>query len=356
MSEIPATMKAAVTHGAEEVRIEQIPVPDHEPDQVLVKVAACGICGTDIHIYEGHMRPMWPPYYPFVQGHEWAGEVAAVASRARTSLQVGDRVIMEPTIGCGGCATCIQGDYHICENAAKPDGGYRLLGHTADGAFSEYGVAPPNNLHKMPDSMTWEDAVIVNQVVIALHAIERAGLEPADTVAILGPGLLGLSVLQLVKMMGASTTFITGRGYRLDVARELGADHVIDITREDPVEVVKRETEGRGVDLVVECAGPPETMRQAVDMARRGGRVVLEGINGGQEVSFNTDRIVLDEIAVFGGRGSPNCYPRAIQIIADGHIATKKMLTHTFALDDFTEAMRMFKAREDGVMRVMVTP
>jgi len=356
MSDIPGKMKAAVTHGEGEVRVEQVAVPGYEPDLVLVKVAACGICGTDVHIYEGHMRPMWPPYYPFIQGHEWAGEVAAVGSRARTDLKRGDRVIMEPTVGCGACATCVRGAYHICENAAKPDGGYRLLGHTADGAFSEYGVAPPNNLHKMPDSMGWEEAVIANQVVIALHALERAGVEPADTVAILGPGLLGLSVLQLVRMMGASKVFITGRGYRLGIAEELGADRVIDVTKEDPVDVVTRETDGRGVDLVVECAGPPEVMRQAVAMARRGGRVVLEGLNGGQETPLNTDRIVLDEISIFGGRGSPNCYPRAIQIIADGRIATEKMLTHAFALDDFAEAMRMFKAREDGVMRVMITP
>ncbi len=356
MSDIPGKMKAAVTHGEGEVRVEQVAVPGYEPDLVLVKVAACGICGTDVHIYEGHMRPMWPPYYPFIQGHEWAGEVAAVGSRARTDLKRGDRVIMEPTVGCGACATCVRGNYHICENAAKPDGGYRLLGHTADGAFSEYGVAPPNNLHKMPDSMGWEEAVIANQVVIALHALERAGVEPADTVAILGPGLLGLSVLQLVRMMGASKVFITGRGYRLGIAEELGADRVIDVTKEDPVDVVTRETDGRGVDLVVECAGPPEVMRQAVAMARRGGRVVLEGLNGGQETPLNTDRIVLDEISIFGGRGSPNCYPRAIQIIADGRIATEKMLTHAFALDDFAEAMRMFKAREDGVMRVMITP
>ncbi len=356
MGDIPEMMKAAVTHGAEEVRIEHIPVPAYEPDQVLVKVAACGVCGTDIHIYEGHMRPMWPPHYPFIQGHEWAGEVAAIGSRARTTLKVGDRVIMEPTIGCGACPTCIRGDYHICENASKPDGGYRLLGHTANGAFSEYGVAPPNNLHKMPESLGWEEAVIVNQVVIALHAIERAGVEPADTVAILGPGLLGLSVLQLVKMLGASKTYLTGRGYRLRIAEELGADVVIDITKEDPVAVVRRDTGGRGVDLAIECAGPPETMRQAVDMVRRGGRVVLEGLNGGQEVAFNSDRIVLDEIAIFGGRGSPNCYPRAIQMMADGRIDTKKMLTHTFALDDFAEAIRMFKAREDGVMRAMITP
>ena len=356
MPAIPRTMKAAVTHGVADVRIEEIPVPDYEPGMVLVKVAACGICGTDVHIMEGHLRPQWPPYYPFIQGHEWCGKVAAIGSGAVTDLKVGDRVIMEPTIGCGGCATCIRGDYHLCENAGKPDGGYKLLGHTADGAFSEYGAAPPNNLHKMPDSMTWEEGVLVNQVVVALHALDRAKVEPADRVAILGPGLLGLSVLQLAKAMGASKTYITGRGYRLDIARALGADVTIDITKEDPVKVVMEDTGGRGVDLAVECAGPPEAMKQALGVVRRGGRVVLEGINGGLETPFVTDRIVLDEISVFGGRGSPNCYPRAIELMGRGVIDTKKMLTHVFPLGEFGEAMRMFKAREDGVMRVMITP
>ncbi len=360
MAAIPEKMKAAVTHGPSDVRIEEIPVPAHEPDKVLVKVAACGICGTDVHIMDGHMRPAWPPYYPFIQGHEWCGEVAAVGSGAGTALEIGDRVIMEPTIGCGHCATCIRGAYHLCERAGEPDGGgsggYRLLGHTADGAFSEYGSAPPNNLHKMPESMSWEDAVIVNQVVVALHALDRGKVEPADRVAILGPGLLGLSVLQLAKAMGASRTYITGRGYRLDIARELGADVVIDITKEDPVKVVMKDTGGGGVDLAVECAGPPEAMEQAIGMVRRGGRAVLEGINGGKSVPFISDRIVLDEIAVSGGRGSPNCYPRAIEMMTQGVIDTPRMLTHSYPIDEFAEAMRMFKAREDGVMRVMIKP
>ena len=356
MPHIPEIMKAAVTHSPGEVKIETVPVPAYEPDQVLVKVAACGICGTDIHILSGHMRPMWPPYYPFIQGHEWAGTVTAIGSGARTSLEIGDRVIMEPTVGCKACATCIRGDYHLCEEAAKPGGGYKLLGHTADGAFSEYGVAPPNNLHNLPKSMGWEEAVIVNQVVIALHALSRGRVEPGDKVAVIGPGLLGLSVLQIAKALGASRTYITGRGYRLEIAKELGVDVAIDVTKEDPVEAVMADTGGRGVDLAVECAGPPEAMRAAVGVVRRGGRVVLEGINGGQEVPFNTDRIVLDEITVLGGRGSPNCYPRAIQLMADGHIDTKKMLTHTYPLDEFTEAVRVVQAREDGVMRAMITP
>ena len=356
MPEIPSVMRAAVTHGADEVRIDQVAIPDYEPDKILVRVAACGICGTDIHILEGNMTPLWPPYYPFIQGHEWCGTVAAIGSGVRTDLKVGERVIMEPTIGCGSCSMCIQGGYHLCETAGKPDGGYKLLGHTADGAFSEYGAAPPNNLHRLPDSMSWKEAVIINQVVIALHALDRGKVEPADKVAILGPGLLGLSVLQIAKALGASKTYITGRGYRLDIARELGADVAIDVTKEDPVKVVMENTGGRGVDLAVECAGPPEAMQQAVAMVRRGGRVVLEGLNGGKEVPLVSDRIVLDEVTIFGGRGSPSCYPRAIQLMADGRINVGKMLTHVFPLDEFEEAVRMFKAREDGVMRVMITP
>ncbi|MEE9274838.1 MAG: alcohol dehydrogenase catalytic domain-containing protein [bacterium] len=355
MTDLPKTMRAAITHGAGDVRIEEAPLPEFEPGLILVKVAACGICGTDIHILEGHMRPVWPPYYPFIQGHEWGGTVAAIGSGVRTGLEVGDRVIMEPTIGCGACPMCISGSYHLCERAGEPDGGYKLLGHTANGAFSEYGVAPPNNLHRLPDSMGWEEAVIVNQVVIALHALDRGRLEPADTVAILGPGLLGLSVLQLARAMGAARTYVTGRGYRLDLARALGADVTIDITKEDPVKIIMEDTGGRGVDLAVECAGPPESMEQAIAVVRRGGRAVLEGISGGKKVTFTSDRIVLDEISIIGGRGSPNCYPRAIEFMRAGRIDVAKMLTHRFPLDEIEEAFRVVKAREGGVMRAMIT-
>lgn len=355
MVSLPTTMKAAVLHAPGDVRIERVPLPEYEPDWVLVRVEACGICGTDVHITAGHMSPMWPPSYPFIQGHEWCGEVAAVGSRVE-GLAIGDRVIVEPTIGCRRCPRCLSGSYHLCENAGRLDGGYRLLGHTHDGAFSEYGVAPPTNLHKMPPGMTWQQAVIVNQVVIALHALEIGRVAPADRVAITGPGLLGLSVMQLAKSLGASRTYITGRGYRLEIARELGVDVAIDITREDPVKVVMGDTGGKGVDLVIECSGAPEAIQQALGMVKRGGRLVLEGITGGQKVSFPTDRIVLDEIAVLGARGSPNCYPRAIQLVADGKVNAHRLLTHEFPLDRFHEAMDLFRERREGALRVAIKP
>lgn len=350
-------MKAAVTHGANDIRVEQVPLPVYEPDDVLVRVEACGICGTDIHILSGHMRPHWPPQYPFIQGHEWCGAVVALGKNVKRDLKVGDRVIVEPTIGCKQCARCIAGSYHLCENATKPDGGYRLLGHTYDGAFSEYGVAPPTNLHKIPDSIGWQEGVIVNQVVVAMHALDRGGrVEPGDKVAITGPGLLGLSVFELAKHYGASKTYITGRGPRLEIAKELGVDVAIDVTKEDPVAVVMDDTNGYGADLVVECAGSPEAVQHAIGMVKRGGRVVLEGINGGQQVPIKTDRLVLDEISILGARGSPNCYPRSIQLVAEGAVNARRLLTHEFPLDEIGQAMEMFRKREGNPLRVAVKP
>ncbi len=350
-------MKAAVTHGANDIRVEDVALPDYEPGDVLVRVEMCGICGTDLHILSGHMRPLWPPAYPFIQGHEWCGTVAAIGRNVKRNLKVGDRVIAEPTIGCKQCTTCIAGNYHLCEDTSKKDGGYRLLGHTFNGAFSEYGVAPPTNLHPIPDSMGWQEGVIVNQVVIAMHALDRGGrLEAADKVAITGPGLLGLCVLELARHYGASRTYITGRGPRLEVAKELGVDMAIDITKEDPVRIVMDDTGGAGVDLVVECSGSPEATLQAIGMVKRGGRVVLEGITGGQEVPIKTDRLVLDEITLLGARGSPNCYPRSIQLIADGAVNARRMLTHEFPLEEIGQAMEMFGKREGNPLRVAVKP
>ncbi|MDP6087248.1 MAG: alcohol dehydrogenase catalytic domain-containing protein [Nitrospinota bacterium] len=358
MTALPETMKAAVTHDADDIRVEEVPLPDYEPDDVLVRVEMCGICGTDLHILSGHMRPLWPPHYPFIQGHEWCGTVAALGRNVKRDLKVGDRVIAEPTIGCGQCTRCIRGDYHLCEAAGKDiEGGYRLLGHSFNGAFSEYGVAPPNNLHPIPDSMSWQEGVIVNQVVVAMHALDRGGrVEPAGKVAITGPGLLGLCVLQVARHYGASRTYITGRGPRLEVAKELGADFAIDITREDPVRIVMDDTGGVGADLVVECSGSPEAILQAIGMVKRGGRVVLEGITGGKEIPVNTDRLILDEISLLGARGSPNCYPPSIQLIADGAVNARRMLTHEFPLEEIGRAMEMFKKREGNPLRVAVKP
>src|SRR3990170_3532124 len=244
MTEIPSSMRAAVTRDWNEIRVEQVPVPDLEQGEVLVRVGACGICGTDLKIVAGVYEGSWPPALPFIQGHEWSGTVAALGEGIR-GLAVGDRVAAENHKGCGTCLNCRRGRYNLCEVARTLGKAYKLYGHTAQGAFAEYAARPAGLLHKLPEQVSFEEATIVNQGALGLHAIRRCRVEPGDTVAVIGPGLIGLITVQLAKATGATRVIVAGRGPRLELARELGADGVVDVSKVDTVEGVRELTHGR---------------------------------------------------------------------------------------------------------------
>jgi len=189
MRDIPSTMRAAVTRDWNEICIEDVAVPSLEPGEVLVRVGACGICGTDLKIVAGVYKGSWPPSLPFIQGHEWAGTVAALGEGV-TGLQVGDHVAAENHKGCGVCANCRRGRYNLCEVARSKGKAYKLYGHSAQGAFAEYAARPATLLHKLPDVVSFEEGTIVNQGALGLHAIRRCRIEPGDSVAVIGPGLV----------------------------------------------------------------------------------------------------------------------------------------------------------------------
>jgi len=172
---IPRLMRAAVTRGWNHISVEQVPVPDLEPGEVLLRVGACGICGTDLKILAGVYKGTWPPALPFIQGHEWAGVVVALGGGV-DSLQVGDRVVAENHKGCGSCANCRRGRYNLCEGASTGNPVHRIYGHTAQGAFAEYAARPAGLLHRLPDAITFEEASLVNQGALGLHAIHRCGI------------------------------------------------------------------------------------------------------------------------------------------------------------------------------------
>src|SRR3990170_7483370 len=241
MADRPTTMRAAVTRDWNDIRIEEVSVPVPEQGEVLVRVGACGICGTDLKIVAGVYEGSWPPALPFIQGHEWAGAVAALGEGV-TGLQVGDRVAAENHKGCGACANCRRGRYNLCEVARTKGKAYKLYGHSAPGAFADYAARPAGLLHKLPDAVSFEESTIVNQGAFGLHAIRRCRIEPGDTVAVIGPGLVGLITLQLAKAVGAIRVIVVGRGARLDLARELGADEVVDYSITDPVEAIRALT------------------------------------------------------------------------------------------------------------------
>ena len=353
MTAIPSTMRAAVTRDWNDIRVEEAPVPELEPGEVLIRVGACGICGTDLKILAGVYKGSWPPALPFIQGHEWAGAVAALGEGV-TGLQVGDRVAAENHKGCGACANCRRGRYNLCEVARTKGRAYKLYGHSAQGAFAEYAARPAGLLHKLPDSVSFAEGTIVNQGALGLHAIRRCRIEPGDTVAVIGPGLVGLIALQLAKAVGAIRVIVVGRGARLDLARELGADEVVDYSVTDPVEAIRALTGGHGVDCAFECAGTPAAMSAALNCVRRGGRVSLVGLTGNKPVELNMDRLVLDEIDVFGVRSSPNAYPELIALIAAGKVNVRRLVSRVYPLQRINEAFEAFRKREGGAIRMVI--
>jgi len=352
---IPQRMKAAVLHGWHDLRYEDFETPQVGPEEVLCRVGACGICGTDVHIMKGHFKGVFPPQFPFILGHEWYGEIAALGTRVE-GFSVGQRVIGEPQKGCRVCPRCMEGRYHLCVNAPRPGKGYKLYGHNANGAYAEYVAVHGTTIYPMPDSLGLEEGVSACNVGIGIEAIRRGQIDIGDRVAVIGVGLLGLIVLQLAKISGAVKTIAVGRGHRLEIAGRLGADEKVDRTQGDVVERVKKLTDGAGADVVIECAGAEEAVQQALDCVRRGGRVVIAGITGQKGVSLDTDRIVLDEIDVVGTRGAPNALSESIRLLASGRINVKPLVTHQLPLSEVQRGMEIFSKRLENVIRVALIP
>jgi len=241
---IPKKMQAAVLHAFGDVRIEERDVPTPDPDEVLVRVEACGICGTDIKIIN-HGMPSQPAFGDFIIGHEYAGTIVALGDTI-DEFDVGDRIAVEIHKGCGRCRNCIMGNYTACLNYGNHAKGHRANGFTANGGFAEYAVNHVNTLTKLPDSISFDESTMVTTAGSSMYALDMAGAYIAgDTIAIIGPGPIGLMALQAAKTLGAGMVILTGtRTERLELGRKLGADHVINAKDGNCVEKVLELTHG----------------------------------------------------------------------------------------------------------------
>lgn len=352
---IPEKMKAVVLHDWNNLRYEEVETPIYGPDEVLCRVLGCGICATDIHITNGDLEGIYPPALPFIMGHEWYGEIVAMGGKV-DGFSVGQRVVAEPQKGCSECARCMEGRYHLCIHAPHADSGYKLYGHNVNGAYADYISVVKTVLHPMPDSMGLEEGVSACNVGIGTEAVRRARIDLGDDVVVVGVGLLGLIILQLAKIAGAGRTIVIGRGHRLSIAGELGADEKVDRMQGDVVEQVKKLTGGNGADVVIECAGADEAVINSLACVRRGGRVVLAGVSGKKDVPLDTDRIVLDEIEVVGSRGAPNALSESVSLLSSGRINVKPLVTHTLPLSEIQRGMDIFTRRLEDVIRVALVP
>jgi L-iditol 2-dehydrogenase len=360
---IPDTMKAWVLGNPGELTLKDKAVPIPGRAEVLLRIDAVAICATDLDvIYSGPptlIQGALPFNKNFTPGHEYMGTVVALGPSV-DEYKIGQRVTVEIHAGCGQCKRCREGMYTACQNYGlnygDVDKGHRANGFTTDGGFCEYQVNHINTLVAISDDMTDEEATLVVTAGTAMYGFtELGGLIAGESVVVTGPGPIGLLGVAVAKALGAHPVILTGtRENRLKIGLELGADHVVNVRHEDPVEAVRRLNGGKGVDYVVECSAAPNAINEAVRMVNRGGKVCLAAFPHG-EVSVDVAHIVRNNIYLYGIRGEgKSATRRAEAFMAQRRFDATKIHTHTFALEDLPTAIRYAKDRVDDAIKVVV--
>jgi L-iditol 2-dehydrogenase len=356
---IPDKMKAWVLGKPDEIHLTEKPVPQPGAAEVLVRIDAVAICATDLEIIS-HGLPAkigggLPFEKNFTPGHEYMGTVVKLGP-AVDEYEPGDRVTVEVHAGCGRCERCRQGMYTACLNYGEPQKGHRANGFTTDGGFAQYAINHINTLVHVPDDMTDAEATLVVTAGTSMYGLDvLGGLIAGEGVVVSGPGPIGLLGVAVAKALGADPVILTGtRDARLDLGRKLGADHVVNIRREDPVAAVRRITGGRGVHFVVECSGASEAMNQAAQMVNRGGRICLAAFPH-EPVPVDLAYLVRNNIYVYGIRGEgQSATHRAMALMKQKRFDAKLIHTHSFGLDDLPTALKYARERIEDAIKVVV--
>src|SRR3954469_23126953 len=348
------TMQALVVLEPNVLEIEEKPVPEPGRNEVLARIRATAICGTDAHLIHGDYPGFWPPAFPFTPGHEWAGEIVALGPGAEAfGWQVGDRVAGTSHNACGACQKCVEGQYNLCENYGKP-GLHAQYGNNAQGLDATYAVHNVKCIFRLPDEVSFDEGAVVDPASIALHVARRGNIKAGDTVVVTGAGAIGLLAADSALICGAARVVVVGRGYRLEKARAMGFE-TVDTTAGDPVAAVRELTGGLGADVVLECAGVPETLTWAMAMLRRGGRCAMVGIPT-QDVALAIQPLVLDELELVGSRASAGEMPRVVPFVANGRMRAAYPITHRFPLSRYEEALALFDDRSSGAVKIIINP
>lgn len=351
---VPERMQALVVREPKVLDVTDVPVPRPGLHEVLARVRSVSLCGTDAHLINGDYPGFWPRSFPFTPGHEWAGDIVALGEGAEAfGWAVGDRVAGTSHNACGACQKCVEGQYNLCENYGKP-GLHAQYGHTVQGVNATYAVHGVKTIFRLPDGMGYDEGAVADPASIALHVARRGGIQAGDTVAVTGAGAIGLLAADSAIVCGAARVVVVGRGYRLERAASLGFE-TVDSTAGDPVAEVRALTGGLGADVVLECAGVPETLQWAMAMLRRGGRCAMVGIPT-EDVSIATQALVLDELELVGSRASAGEMRRVLPLMASGRIRAKELITHHFDLAEYPEALATFNDRASGAVKIIVHP
>ncbi len=340
-------MKAAILYGPHDVRIESLNVPKPKPGWVLIRTRATGICGSDLHFFKQQVSiPVNSELGPgrYVPGHELSGEVVETGPSVK-DLQVGDRVVVEPTIGCGTCKWCNIGAYNICPT-------YKLIGFYYNGGLAEYCTVPADKCLKLPDKVSFQEAATLDCIAVAEHAVRRGAICSEDVVAVLGAGSIGLFVAQAAMVAGAREVYCVGNhDFQLRTAKELGVTGVINTKKEKPVERIVELTGNEGVDKVIEAVGGESSViSEGTAMLRRGGTFVLTGIFV-KPMSLDFFGFLFKELTIVSAWGYAHwTHMKEMEVglrhLASGRIVAKKLVTHEFPLARAAEAFEVALDKE----------
>lgn len=333
-------MKSAVFYGTHDIRVEERPVPEPGDREVLIQVKACGICGTDVHIYEGDKgaAEVTPPT---VLGHEFSGVIAKVGSKVK-KFRAGDRVCIDPNCYCGSCDYCRSGEVHFCEHMI----GY---GTTVDGGFAEYCAVRESQVYLLGENTTFEQGAMAEPAACCLHGIDMCDVRPGSQAVIIGGGMIGLLMLQLAKLAGAAkVALLEPVEKKREMAKRLGADVCIDPLKEN-VKVRLQEAGMTWINTVIECAGRPSTMEQAIELAGKKGTVMMFGLTKPDaEIAVKPFQIFQKELTLKASYINPCTQKRALQLIDSGRLDVESMICSTAGLSDLEEILKNPSLRSEG--------
>lgn len=343
-------MKALLLREYKKLEITDFPVPSVGPEEVLIRVKACGICGSDVHGYDGHTGRRIPP---LIMGHEASGVVEEVGGQAK-QFRRGERVTFDSTVYCGKCAYCRRGEINLCDNRNVL--GVSCAEYRRHGAFAEFLTVPQHIVYRLPESLSFEQAALIESVSIAFHAVNRTPMKLGDSVVVVGTGMIGQLVVQAARLAGCGRLIAVDlEDAKLEMASRFGADAVINASAPDLGARMLDLTGGSGADVAFEVVGAASPFQAAVASLRKGGTLTLVG-NLSPKVEMPLQQIVTRELTLYGSCASRGEYPQCIDMMARGKIDVRPFMSACAPLEEGPSWFERLYNREPGLMKVILNP
>jgi len=347
---MPEMMRAVVIHGPHDLRVEEIPKPVPGPGQVVCRVAAAGICGSDIEIYHGTM-----PYFemgllsfPWTPGHEWSGVVDSVGAGV-THLKAGDRIVGECNIACGRCESCFVGNYHTCDNRTE-------VGVAGDlpGGFADFILMPAAQTLKVPDSVSLREAAMTEPTGVTMHGLDHLSIRPGRQAVVMGDGTIGLLAAQMARASGASVVLLGSHEFKMDIARKIGIAEVVNRHSPTAREEILDALGGKKADYLIEATGNPKTLDFASSLIRMSGKCLIISYYPVQQVTFNLNNFIANEIHIYSTFSGVNCFGRVLHMMESKQIHTLPLQGPYYSFDQVKQAFEDVAHKKTSGVKTLV--